>query len=408
MVNNYNVKQNLLSKPAFILFCICVLGARMIVAKTVVVKPQGDTTDITSQFGKAIKEKADTFIVPYSKETIWETNTLWLKSNFTFILEPGVILFAKRSIFPLDTITYALIRLNNIRDVNIIGYGAVIKMRIDEYMAGEWRHGIFIEGCKNIRIKGLSVINTGGDGICINLNSELAYSQNVSIEEVTCDGNARQGISVISCKNLRIDRCTLINTGARNHHRLAVHGPWAGIDLEPDHATQFLENVWITNCSIHDNKGDGILYAFGGGGTNSVYCSSNKIYDNKHSGIALIGKLRAKSGELKLSNNDISGKQKYGIYLRDWNKTAFKVKIDSININASEMEQPIFLCFTKLAKGNYGGIEGKNLVVSASGSQPVLFIEGQHKQIRIRRIRISGTLKNGKENSVSKPFLFKQ
>ena len=78
------------------------------------------------------------------------------------------------------------------------------------------------------------------------------YSQGVTIKNVTVNNAYRNGISVISAKNLLIDNCTIVNTAGTL--------PKDGIDFEPDDHTGVLQNCTVRNSIIDANSGDGIEF----------------------------------------------------------------------------------------------------------------------------------------------------
>jgi hypothetical protein len=292
----------------------------------------GDTTSISEQYNRIRKdEKVDTFIVPFVSNTYWETGVLVLRSKQTFLLDSGVIIHAQKNCFPNPNTSYGLFRLNNIDDVHIKGENALIDLGINEYKDGEWRHAFFMEGVNNFTMSGITIKGAAGDGICINWNSARLYSEHIVLQNLVFEDNARQGISVISAKNLLIENCVFKNTGRSNHHQLAAHGPWCGIDLEPDSVMQRLENITIKNCTFENNKGDGLLIAFAGG-LNRVVIKECTFKDNNRSAIALIGPVRGSRGSFNIQDIDISGKHTYGFYIRDWTYTKQQVLIDDVNI----------------------------------------------------------------------------
>lgn len=68
-----------------------------------------------------------------------------------------------------------------------------------------------------------------------------------------CDDNYRQGVSVISVRNLLIENCTLQNTEGA--------APAAGIDFEPNKPDEFLINCVMRNCTMKGNAGFGFVAA---------------------------------------------------------------------------------------------------------------------------------------------------
>src|SRR5690606_12354958 len=92
----------------------------------------------------------------------------------------------------------------------------------DLYTKAEWRHGIGLWDCADVVIRGLTVAETGGDGLYLGAGSN-GTNKNVLVENCNFDKNYRQGISVISAENLMIRNCKLNNTDGTN--------PKAGIDF---------------------------------------------------------------------------------------------------------------------------------------------------------------------------------
>ncbi len=124
-----------------------------------------------------------------------------------------------------------------------------------EYKPSEWRHCIALLSCRDVIIRDLNIKSSGGDGIYVGLNknSPVNYCQNILVENVVCDDHHRQGISVISAKNLMIRKSVFKNTQGT--------GPAAGVDFEPNSRNDVLENCVIEDCSIENNSGGGILVA---------------------------------------------------------------------------------------------------------------------------------------------------
>jgi hypothetical protein len=251
------------------IFILCAMS-NYLPATDYVVSYIDDATDYTSAIQNALDTAGagDRVILSGNideSERKWITGPLFINNSGTindsleFILEPGVLLEAKSGAFP--NTSDCLIKMSEKSNVIISGYNATMKMLINEYTSGEWRNCISIKSCSNIIIEGLSLEKSGGDGIYLGTSSNPGTpNDNIVIEDVICDGNARQGISIISAKNLTINNCTFQNTGLYNPSGLASGGPWAGIDLEPNTANQFLKNIIISNCEfINNTKNAGIL-----------------------------------------------------------------------------------------------------------------------------------------------------
>jgi hypothetical protein len=123
--------------------------------------------------------------------------------------------------------------------------------------AGEWRTALKFLSCSNVTVSGLTLANTGGDGIYLgDASANNGYCSNVTISNVVTDGVARNAVSVISADGLSITDCTFKNTCGLGNCSTA--GPWAGIDLEPNKPLQRLKNINIERCKFLNNKSYGV------------------------------------------------------------------------------------------------------------------------------------------------------
>lgn len=205
----------------------------------------------------------------------WILDPVEIPGNIEIVLAKGVVLSARKGGFKhiRDSLLSAYGRVN----ITIRGEeGAVIRMHKKDYQDksqykfSEWRHAISLWGCDSVVIRDLTIKSSGGDGIYVGskwfdklrgeetkLKSPLTrteeYCSNVLIENVICDDHHRQGISVISARNLIIRKCVLKNTSGT--------APAAGIDFEPNRANEILENCIMEDCLVEDNSGGGILVA---------------------------------------------------------------------------------------------------------------------------------------------------
>ncbi|MBN2309343.1 MAG: right-handed parallel beta-helix repeat-containing protein [Candidatus Hydrogenedentes bacterium] len=212
-----------------------------------------DEHDATGAIQGAIDSGAATVVVPYVGRP-WIVTPIALRSDLDLVFEPGVLVVAKAGAFKGKG--DCLFRAVNANDVTLRGYGATLRMRKDDYQSepyqpAEWRMTLDFMGCRRVRVEGLRLENSGGDGIYLGATEELPYCADVAIRDVVCHGHHRQGISVISAVNLLIENCALSSTGGTS--------PEAGIDLEPNRPEEKLVNCVIRNCVMADNAGAGIL-----------------------------------------------------------------------------------------------------------------------------------------------------
>ena len=187
----------------------------------------------------------------------WVVTPITLVSNQEIVFEEGVVVLAKRGEF--KSRGASLFRAANKENITLSGYGATWRMWRDDYAnpelysKAEWRMCLALGGCTNVRVLGLTLTESGGDGIYLGVGAKRATNKDILIKDVTCDKNYRQGISVITAENLLIEGCTLINTAGTN--------PQAGIDFEPNHPEECLVNCVMRNCRVENNKGGGIFLA---------------------------------------------------------------------------------------------------------------------------------------------------
>ena len=198
----------------------------------------------------------DTLVLPAALGG-YSTGPLYLRRNHVvLILLPGVELRAAPGAFPRPK-KDCLLTLTSVEDATLIGYGARLVMRKEEYLTGEWRHALKLLGCKRVHIQGFGIDSSGGDGIYIGslISSGRHASEDIRIEDCTLRGHRRQGISVISVRGLRMSRSTLEGTQGTP--------PECGIDFEPDGATESLHDIVVRDCIFKGNTNHGALVWLG-------------------------------------------------------------------------------------------------------------------------------------------------
>jgi hypothetical protein len=205
--------------------------------------------DSTAALQAAIDSGAKKVVIE-RMPSAWIVEPLRLASDQELFFEPGAEVLAKQGQFhgSADSLFSAAGKQN----IKLIGPGATLRMRRDdydgpEYKHAEWRHVLKFHGCTGIAVEGLTLAESGGDGIYLGAGSGGAPCRDVVIRDVICDRNYRQGISVISAENLLIERCVLKGT--------AGTPPAAGIDFEPNRASERLVNCVMRDCMIEDNQG---------------------------------------------------------------------------------------------------------------------------------------------------------
>ena len=231
---------------------VCV--ANSLVAGDIVVSSLGrDADDATEIVQKALDSGAARVVLDLAGSP-YVVRPLFVRSNTEVLFEEGVEVLAKKDEFH-DKFD-ALITLNRATNVVLrgLGSGAILKMHKKDYQSpaysrGEWRHAVNMLSVSDVTIENLTLADSGGDGIYVGAKPSSVPCRNVVIRRCVCDNNNRQGISVISVDGLLVERTTMKNT----------HGmpPMAGIDFEPNSASQKLKNIVMRDCLTEGNYGSG-------------------------------------------------------------------------------------------------------------------------------------------------------
>lgn len=208
--------------------------------------------DSTAALQAALDSGAKKIIIPYMG-TPWILTPVNLRGNQEILIEPGVILLAKKGAFLGRG--DSLLTADGVENLTIRGYGAVLRMHKSDYQQppyqkAEWRMGLSLRGVKNVLVEGISSDFSGGDGFYIAGNGARRWSEDVVVRNCSAHGNHRQGMSVISAVNLLVDNCRFSSTQGT--------APESGIDLEPDSEEERLQNVLVRNSIFENNSGHGM------------------------------------------------------------------------------------------------------------------------------------------------------
>ena len=228
-------------------------------------------------------------------------------------------------------------------------------------------------------MEGLAIRDSGGDAIYIGRKrgSGLRYSEDVTIRDVLCDGNNRQGISVITVRNLLIERCRLNNTDGKP--------PEAGIDFEPNGKFDLLQGIVVRDCEMNGNTGDGIDLAFHQLRSSSAPVDiqiENCITDGNFRGLAftqIIDGLDCAGGKITVRNCTFKNAKMSGIdFYQKMPNSAF-VKFENCRIENCCRRNPDYpdIMFTTMKRTSPQPAEvdfGRMTVVSPVKRTPVKFI----------------------------------
>ena len=206
-------------------------------------------TDDTAAIQKAIDAVAGTGGTVYVPDGVYMvtgvgSERLTLRSKMTIKLADRAIL----KVIPNDAKKYSVLKISEASDVAVVG-GTLQGDRFEhKTKKGQWGMGIFIgRDAERVTVVGVTSRDMWGDGFYV------THSNNVALCSVVAIRNRRQGLSIISARNLLVTNSIFRDT----------HGtrPSAGIDIEPNGPDQEVADVRIEYSKFIDNAGDGIMIA---------------------------------------------------------------------------------------------------------------------------------------------------
>jgi len=213
------------------------------------VREFGETgTNDDTKVVQAALDSAQSRII-YFPAGIYNVLPLKVNSNTHLILHENAILKAVKGYKNGDS----LINIISVNNVSIDGNNALIQMLKKEYTSGEQRHGLRILSSDNIKINNLRSVDSGGDGFYIGSVDDITPSSNISLTNCKSTNNRRQGLSIVSAKNLLVENCFFSETSGT--------APAFGIDIEPNSSNDTLTNILIRDVSTEKNSKGGIQFA---------------------------------------------------------------------------------------------------------------------------------------------------
>jgi hypothetical protein len=327
-----------------------------------------DPEDATEALQAAIDSGAPKVVVENMGRPWIVSRTINLRSNQEIVFEKGVIVEAKKGAFlgKGDCLFLAALQ----RNITIIGYGAVLRMRKLDYTQppyekAEWRHALSIRSCENVRVFGLTLASSGGDGIYLGVAKRGVPNSKIHIKDVVCVDNYRQGISVISAENVLMENVVMRDTSGTP--------PMAGIDFEPNDPTEVLSNIVMRNCTVQNNSGDGFAFYLhnlnSASRPISIRLEGCRSIGNRRSVSISVGNSKEKTvnGVIEFVDCKFEGSEGAGIYIAQKPPFGCKVRFVKCEISDAALKQvtqsPIMFAS---ARGNFepiGGVEFIDCVV---------------------------------------------
>ena len=280
------------------------------------ITPESSARETTEGINAAILDASEghgVVYVPFRLEpyAIDPILSVQFKSNLSLKVDDGVVFEAK----PVSQGSYRVFNLSNVHNVNVSGRFKIIGEREQHTgTTGEWGMGAEMRGSSNIYFEYIEANDCWGDGVYIGSTPEQNYCENIKIGELYADNNRRQGISVVSVKGLKIGYGLLTNTNGT--------APEAGIDFEPNNATEFLQGVDVT-LETSGNAQHGVFFFFGNYIGSQNYVDANVKLLHSHGdyyGVSFSGGGNI-SGEINFEKCFIEESGHYGISHRNWSST---------------------------------------------------------------------------------------
>lgn len=214
-----------------------------------------DTTDDTTAIQQAVDDVyaagGGKVLVPDGVYIIDAVKSIRLKSNTQLRLSPNATLQAA----PNNNANYAVIRMINTNNVEVVGGKIVGERNYHTGNSGEWGHGINVIGSSRVRIADIAISDCWGDGIYLGSSKEQNYCRDVIIERFDIRSCRRNGITVISGRLVTV-RDGLITD-------ISGTDPQSAICLEPNSAEEYLEDILIDNVKAINSAKYGLLFGLG-------------------------------------------------------------------------------------------------------------------------------------------------
>lgn len=369
-----------------------------------------DAKDSTEFLQSAIDSKVKKLIID-RQESAWITRPLTGVSDQEIVFEQDTELVALKGAFhPEGDCLLSFDQCENViirGEKKDSGKSARIRMHKEDYQSdaykkSEWRHGLSFSGCRNVLIQDLAIEKTGGDGIYLGASWKKGLNWNIVIRRVDCNGNNRQGISVISAANLLIEACLLRNTSGTD--------PQAGIDFEPNGSNELLANCVVRNCIAENNAGTGYQICPQSMNSSSrpisIYLKNCVSRGNKQHAIHLCSAQKdAPGGLLRITHFTSENDSMAGLSMQFNPYNAMRVEMEDSVIRDSargdEFFAPIYLQGVDSDSRPTGNVHFKRVTIKDDLDRPFIKIS-DHKGNGLKDISGEITLeRNGRKETIA-------
>lgn len=204
---------------------------------------------LTAALDAAFAAPVDILLVP-AIDGGWTVGPLALKGPREVVFEPGCLIQAAEGAFLGKG--DCLISVEGVTGLRLIGYGARLEMRKEDYRAppyeaSQWRHALSVGESSGVQIEGFTIASSGGDGVYIGQRRGRSTPRNVILRDLHLVDHFRQGVSVIAADGFLMEDCLIEGT--------VGHAPQAGIDFEPNSGLYGFTDCVVRRCLFRENAG---------------------------------------------------------------------------------------------------------------------------------------------------------
>ena len=223
----------------------------------------GDGSDMTSAIQDALDTPGVQTVIIGKLDTPWRIRTVKVHSNQRIQLEKGVQILGEKLSRSMEGVDgCSLFDVNKVQNVIIEGLGDTPEdCFIGKYATYEERKangrryyggsGVGIGSSRNVLVRNLKISYNTCDGVSV--GGLLSPARNIWLDNLVCDGNYRQGMSLGNTDGLYVRKVVFSRTDG--------NFPMAGVDIEPVYASEHISNIYFIDCTFRDNVGGGLLLA---------------------------------------------------------------------------------------------------------------------------------------------------
>jgi len=229
------------------------------------------------------------------------------KNNSNVKLDDNAILLGRTQ----TAANGGMFQIEQKQNVTISG-GTIDGNRANSPSGGAKIMGVWIGGGSGITVKDMTIQNCTGDGVYISTmtvaGGRTTIPTSILVDNVICDNNKRQGLSLIAGNNVTIQSSSFTNTNGAS--------PGAGIDIEPNTSSDTFTNILLKNITTSGNDEGGIIanFMYGINTTSPLSITIDNHRDN-YGGTAATGSRRGICIRGPLSTEGITSNSSQGTFI---------------------------------------------------------------------------------------------